>query len=113
MTAYTRALVEPMVRGLFAKTEHEPILGLLESSVVLVTDDTVERVIRDLDWLPTAWKIANLYLASIGAEVLGDADDVHVGLSENLRCYVTPESTRAKRAATNPGSARGLPLARR
>ena len=91
MAAYTCAWVHPMVRGLFAKAEHEPILGLLERSVVLVTDDTVEGVIRDLDWLPTAWNIANLYLASIGADVLGDADDIHVGLSENLRCYVTPK----------------------
>jgi hypothetical protein len=91
MRPHTRANVEPMVRGLFAKAEHEPILGLLERSVVLVTDHTVEPIIRELGWLSTAWNVANLYLASIGAKVIGEGEDAHVGLSENLCCYVTPE----------------------
>lgn len=91
MRSYTRAIVEPMVRGLFAKAEHEPILALLERSVVLVTDDTIEPIIRELGWLSTAWKLANLYLASIGVEVIAEGEDGHVGLSENLLCYVTPE----------------------
>lgn len=91
MKAYTRAKVEPMVRGLFARAEHDVILQLLERSTVLATDDTVEDVIRGCGWLSTGWKVANLYLASIGAEVLGDGEDVHVGMSEDLKAYVTPE----------------------
>jgi hypothetical protein len=91
MRSYTRAIVEPMVRGLFGKVEPEPILLLLERSVVLVTDDTIEPTIRELGWLSTAWKVANLYLASIGADAIDEGEAEHVGLSENLRCYVTPE----------------------
>ncbi len=91
MTAYTRALAEPMVRGLFARTDHEPVLQLLERSAVVVTDDTVETIIQRSAYLSTGWDVANLYLLGIGAEVLGDGKRLAVGFSENFKCYITPQ----------------------
>jgi hypothetical protein len=91
MTAYTRTKVEPMVRGLFARAEHEPILQLLERSAVIVTDDTVEPLVRASGFLSTRWDVANLYLLSLDAEVLGDGERQAVGFSENFKSYVTPQ----------------------
>jgi len=39
--------------------------------------------------LSTTWEIANLYLLSAGAELLGDAPTNIAGLSADLRCFVT------------------------
>ncbi len=91
MTAYTRSKVEPMVRGLFARAEHEPILQLLERSAVIVTDDTVEPIVRASGFLSTRWDVVNLYLLSLDAEVLGDGRRAAVGFSENFKSYVTPQ----------------------
>lgn len=88
--ALTRERVEPMVRGLFPRSEHAIVLGLLERAVVFVIPETIELVLREAcSWLSTTWNIANMYLSSIDAEPLGpDAPDI-VGLSCDLRCYVT------------------------
>jgi hypothetical protein len=91
MTAYTRSKVAPMVRGLFARAEHEPILQLLERSAVIVTDDTVEPIVRASGFLSTRWDVVSLYLLSLDAEVLGDDERAAVGFSENFRSYVTPQ----------------------
>jgi hypothetical protein len=88
----TRERVEPMVRGLFPKVEQTAVLSLLETSVVFVTPGSIEHVLREgSSWLSTTWSIANLYLRSLGAPLLGpDAPNV-VGLSADLRCFVTVE----------------------
>ena len=89
--ALTRERVEPMVRGLFASAEQATVLALLETSVLFVTPASIEHVLREgSNWLSTTWHIANLYLRSVGAEALGD-DVAAVGLSSDLRCYVTGE----------------------
>lgn len=90
--ALTRERVDPMVRGLFPNVEHAAILTLLESSVVFVTPASIDHVLRKgSSWLSTTWNIANLYLRSIEAPLLGpDAPNV-VGLSSDLRCFVTAE----------------------
>lgn len=40
---FTRAKVEPMVRGLFSKAEQDVVLAALEKSVVYVTNETIEQ----------------------------------------------------------------------
>lgn len=85
----TRRKVEPMVRGLFPKAEQDAVLAVLERSVVFVTGDNVESLIRESDW--SAWSIANLYLASVGAELLSEDAPSLVGLGDHMTCYVTPE----------------------
>lgn len=86
--AFTRAKVEPMVCGLFPRAERQAVLSVLERAVVFLTPANVERVLRDQTWIGTAWRLANLYLGSIGAEPLGeDALDI-VGLSEETSCFV-------------------------
>lgn len=81
--------VEPMVRGLFPVPEREVVLDLLTASVVFLTPDNVGAVIRDCQWLNTGWDLANLYLASVGAELLGEEAPRIVGLGEHTRCYVS------------------------
>src|SRR5262245_90351 len=79
---FTRAKVEPMVRGLFARAEQEVVLATLEKSVLYVTSDTIESIILNHRWDRSAWDLANLYLVSVGARLLGKKAPRIVGLSE-------------------------------
>lgn len=87
---FTRRKVEPMVAGLFPEVEREPVLRMLEKSVVFLAPENIERVIgEEVTWPHTAWNLANLYLASVGAEMLSDEAVGILGLSEHTTCYVT------------------------
>jgi hypothetical protein len=86
----TRSKVEPMVRGLFPRAEQDIVLATLEKSVVHITSDTIESIILSQRWDHTAWSLANLYLLSVGAELLGKKADRLVGLSEETTCFVSP-----------------------
>jgi hypothetical protein len=87
----TRSRVEPMVRGLFPRREQEQVLGVLERSIVFLTPKTIRQVLEDAVWLHTAWALANLYLGSVGAELLSEEAPRIVGLSEETTCYVSLE----------------------
>jgi len=91
LVALTRRRVEPMVRGLFAPGEQELILGLLEKSVVFVTPDNIEELIRKESFHHESWVLANLYLASMDAELLGPEAPRLVGVSQETTCFVSPE----------------------
>ena len=85
----TRQKVEPMVRGLFPRAEQDAVLTLVARSVVFVTPDNIESLLLESTWLHAAWTTANLYLASVGAELLGkDARDI-LGYSEETTCFVS------------------------
>jgi hypothetical protein len=86
---FARAKVEPMVRGLFPAGEQEPVLDLLARSVVFVTPETVEDLLRRQRWPHTAWALANLYLDSIGAELLGPRAPHILGVGEETTSYVS------------------------
>jgi hypothetical protein len=86
----TRAKVEPMVRGLFARAEQDVVLATFEKSVVYVTSDTIESIILNHRWDRSAWDLANLYLLSVGAKLLGKKAARIVGMSEETTCYVSP-----------------------
>ena len=88
---FTRAKVEAMVRGLFARAEQEVVLATFEKSVVYVTSDTIEPIILKHMWDRSAWDLANLYLLAVGAKLLGKKAARIVGLSEETTCYVSPE----------------------
>jgi hypothetical protein len=81
LVTWTRGKLKPMVRGLFHAAEHEAVLSLLEKSVVFLTADTIERVLRDQSWLHSAWDLANLYLSSVDSELLGPKAPSLLGLS--------------------------------
>ena len=87
----TRAKVEPMVRGLFPRAEQEAVLATLEQSVVFITSANIERLLHGCSFDSSAWTLANLYLASVGAELLAKDAPRLVGLSEEVTCYVSPE----------------------
>jgi hypothetical protein len=42
-------------------------------------------------WLRTAWDLANLYLSSVEAELLGPEAPSLLGLSEETKCYVSAD----------------------
>jgi hypothetical protein len=88
---FTRAKVEPMVRGFFPKAEQDVVLATLEKSVVYVTSETIEPIILNHGWDRSAWDLANLYLLSVGAELLGPDAPRVVGISEETNCYVSPD----------------------
>jgi hypothetical protein len=89
--ALTRTKIEPMVRGLFPRAEQDEVLAKLEQSVVFTTNVNIERLLRGCSFDSTAWTLANLYVASFGAELLGKDAPCLVGLSEGTTCYVSPE----------------------
>ena len=89
--AFTRTKVEPMVRGLFPAAEHKQVLAVLERSVVLLTPETIRPVLETAAWPHTGWALANLYLGSLGAELLSDEAPRIVGLSLETKCYVSLE----------------------
>ncbi len=91
LVAYTRRKVGPMVRGLFTRSEQDSVLRVLERSVVFLTPANVASVLAAQRWLRTAWDLANLYLGSVGADVLGPDAEPLVGLSEETTCYVSME----------------------
>ena len=89
--ALTRAKVEPMVCGLFPRAEQDAVLARLEQSVVFTTSANIEKLLHGCGFDSTAWTLANLYVASFGAELLGKDAPRLVGLSEETTCYVSPE----------------------
>ena len=87
--AFTRAKIEPMVRGLFPRAEHEVVLGALARSVVFLTDANVEAILMGTGFDSAAWDLANLYLGSLDAELLSEQAPAIVGLSQETTCYVS------------------------
>jgi hypothetical protein len=77
-----------MVRGLFARVEQGPVLAMLEQSVVFLGSANIFDVLAKA-WLDTAWHLANLFLASVDAELLEADGPSLVGLSEETTCYVS------------------------
>jgi len=91
VVAFARAKVAPMVRGLFPRGEQQTVLDVLARSLVFLTPDSLEPVLRRSRWLGTAWDLANLYLSSFQAELLSDEAPHILGLSEETSCYVSVE----------------------
>lgn len=86
-----RAKVEPMVRGLFPRAEQDAVLATIEQSVVFLTSANIEPLLLAQSFDASAWTLANLYLASLGARLLGEDAPNLVGLSEETTCYVSPD----------------------
>jgi hypothetical protein len=91
LVALTLHKIGPMVRGLFPAREQEAVFAALERSVVFLTPATIDETILNAHWLHTAWELANLYLGSVGAELLAPVAPRLVGLSEGTSCYVSAE----------------------
>ena len=89
--AFTRERVRPMVEGLFPGKEREQVLALLERSVIFLTQDNIDDVIKKQSFLHSAWDIADLYLGSIGARRLRKKGGGLVGLSQETTCYLSLE----------------------
>jgi hypothetical protein len=94
VVAFTRTKVGPMVRGLFSRREQEAVLEVLSRAVVFLSPANILTVLQEEQWLNTAWDLANLYLGSFGAELLGPDAPELLGLAEETRCYVSVEYLR-------------------
>jgi hypothetical protein len=91
VAAFARGRVGPMVRGLFPRSEQEVVLDLLARSVVFLTPATIAEVLESHHWLSSAWRLANIFLQSVGAEPLSPEAPRIVGMSEETTCYVSCE----------------------
>ena len=93
-----RSKAARMARGFFPATERDPVHRLLERSVVFLTADTIHQLIASSRWLRTAWRIANMYLDSIGANLFGKGRKIstgRIGRGNNVLCF--PEIFQRKR----------------
>jgi hypothetical protein len=81
--------VVPMVQGLFPRSERAAILALLENAFVFVTPENIESIVLEQPGHSDAWAIANLYLGSLGVELLGPAAPRIVGLNVHTKCFVS------------------------
>ena len=89
--ALTRGKVEPMVRGLFPRVEQDQVLATLEKSVVFLTSANIEPLLLEHGYDSSAWRLANMYLASLGADLLGEDAPRLAGMSEGTTCFVSPD----------------------
>ncbi|BCQ28235.1 hypothetical protein NK8_64240 (plasmid) [Caballeronia sp. NK8] len=87
--AWAHDKLSPMVCGLFPADERSIILDTLTRSVVFLTPDNIAAALTQQTWLSTAWDVANLYLAGVGAPVLSEEARDIVGLSEETACFVS------------------------
>lgn len=87
----TRRKIEPMICGLFPKAEQPILLEALSGSLIVVSHATIESLVLNERWDGTAWSLANLYLNFLGVPMLSERAVAALGLSEELRCYITPE----------------------
>ena len=82
VVSLTRARVEPMVRGFFPQSERQAVLSRLQQSVIFVSRANIGRLLIKQSFDHSAWMLANLYLASVGAELLAKDAPRLVGISE-------------------------------
>jgi hypothetical protein len=91
LPSWTRGKVEPMINGLFPAAERQVVLQAAERSIVFLTCEAAHQIIREVPYLESAWTIANVYLNSLGASMLGTRAMQIVGLSLERKCYVSTE----------------------
>ncbi|WP_250504738.1 hypothetical protein [Caballeronia sp. AZ7_KS35] len=81
--------LKPMVYGLFSAIEREVVLRTLVAGIVFLTPSNIVRVLTEKTWLSTAWKLADIYLDSLGATPLREESARVVGMSQDTTCYVS------------------------
>ena len=89
LAALTRVKVLPMVNGLFPSAERAIVMKTLEASVIFLTPENIECVLRDSPWLHTTWNLANMYLLQRGAKPFSPEAPSIVGLSQETSCYLS------------------------
>lgn len=89
LVALTSAKVKPMVYGLFPQSERAIVMKALEASVIFLTPENIEDVLRASPWLHTTWDLANMYLLQRGVKPLSPEAPTIVGLSQETSCYLS------------------------
>ena len=65
------------------------MLGLFENSLVFVTRENIEQLLSEIQYLHSAWQLANLYLGSLGLPGLDGKRVAFDGFSEETTFYVS------------------------
>lgn len=89
LVALTRSKVDSMVCGLFPRGEQSLVLETLQKSVVFLTSASIEGILYAPGFDNLAWTLANLYLSSLDAPLLGPDASQLMGLSDGTTCYVS------------------------
>ena len=89
LVTLTRDKVTSMVNGLFALDERSIVIVTLERSVIFLTPENIESLLRASSWLSSSWDLANMYLLERGAEPLSPDAPSLVGMSEETTCYLS------------------------
>lgn len=89
MDPWLRDKLGPMVHGLFTVRERDCVLDALVRGIIFLTPHNIVDVLTTEPWLSTAWRLANLYLDSLGAQRLGSQAGELVGLSQGATRYVS------------------------
>ena len=90
--ALMRRRATPMIQGLFPARERKVVLNFLGRSLLVLTEANIRGALTTTPCDHAAWMIANLYLESLGAPLLGPEAPKLLGLAEKARCYVTPNA---------------------
>ena len=78
-----------MIAGLFPASERQVLLDTAQRSIVFLTREAACRAICETGFLHSAWAIANIYLHSLRAPVLGRDGMLAVGMNLETTCYVS------------------------
>jgi len=57
-----------LARGFFPAVEFKPVQRVLEQSMIFLTAENIHGLIASARWPRTSWRMANIYLDSIGAK---------------------------------------------
>lgn len=63
----------------------------MEKSVVFLSSANIEQILLGHSWDSSAWDIANLFLMSVKAALLGEDAPRIVGMSEDQVCFVSAD----------------------
>lgn len=88
-SAFIRDRLRPMIDGLFPADERARLLDVVTNSIVFLTQTVAHDLIATTSWHSTAWDVARIWLASIGAPPLSDDATGLLGLSEGTQCLVS------------------------
>ena len=84
------------------------MFNALEWSVVFVTSTRIEDLVLNCSFDGSAWTLANLYLASVGADLLGRDAPILVGFTEETTCYISADYFRDSDPSRTSSSTRAV-----
>jgi hypothetical protein len=82
--AFTRAKIEPMIRGLFRRPEQDTLLAALARSIVFLTSANIEQIRRAPGFHNLAWADTRCRADLLGAARALESESSVLGVSAHL-----------------------------